>query len=50
MITLWIKFCHSRLRHRDNIWETERVEAWQTRNTTAQAVPCDIQPTNPNDK
>ena len=31
MINLWIKFCHSRLRHRDNIWETERILAWHTR-------------------
>ena len=31
MITLWIKFCHSRLRHRDNIWETERILAWHAR-------------------
>jgi len=31
MITLWIKFCHARLRHRDNIWESERMHAWHAR-------------------
>ena len=35
MITLWIKFCHSRLSHRDNIWETERIRAWHDRRNLA---------------
>lgn len=27
----WIKICMSRLRHRENLWESERMKQWNTR-------------------
>ena len=27
----WVKFCTARIKHRDNIFESERPKAWNTR-------------------